>query len=506
MPQREERLRRLEALEAELQRRIAAGEAPQDASATPEQRERQIGRQEPGQNLVPPGAPLDNALPGFQSLREAQERSRQARELGYDTPEQMRFDVLVRHFANGITLGNLDELVGFFSGSEAAAASRAKSAGSRAVAPGTALAGQLLGGAALPLGAARGFARLATSGAVTGGLAGAGNATGTLTERLPEAALGAATGAAFGAAAGGLQALAPRIAHMARNQAAKALGFQQSQLARAGRDEARRVGQVALDEGVLSPFASAETMLGRAEGVQRRAGELLGRIREEVDQISPGESVLPTLRRVAQRLDDWTRGVTDAPVLRRHLNETIQDIVAHADPATGRINAAQLARAKRLLAQKAYSNSLQVPETLGGQLAPRTETARGILQGAEDDLVARVLPERAGEFQRAKDVYGALEKLTNPRFGAIEARANRDLGNNQIFGFTPLVAGTGGAAAFGGPSALGIAAIARLGHQRGNQVTALTANRLARLAASPGVPAASRASALALISQLADED
>jgi hypothetical protein len=208
---------------------------------------------------------------------------------------------------------------------------------------------------------------------------------------------------------------------------------------------------------------------------------------------------------VSQNLDDWTRGTTDAPVLRRHLAETIQDIVAHADPATGRVNAAQLARAKRLLAQRAFSNSLQVPETLGGQLAPRTERARGILQGAEDDLVARALPGRAGEFQRAKDVYGGLEKLTNPRFGATEARANRDLGNNQVFGLTPLVAGAGGSAAGGGLTGLGIAAIARLAHQRGNQIASLTANRLARLAASPGVPAVSRASALALISQLAED-
>jgi len=306
--------------------------------------------------------------------------------------------------------------------------------------------------------------------------------------------LGVGLGAGVGAVG---RAVAGPVKRFAQNQGSRALGFMQSQLRRSGRDEARRVAQVALDEGVLGPLASAEKMVERAENVQAKAGKILGDLRAKIDKLSPGADVRPILEKVRSELDDFLPNTSEAPQLRAHLEETLNDIAAHADPSTGKITATLMARLKKQLAERAFSNALQVPETLGGRLAPRTETARGAVQGAEEALAESALPaDEAAQFGRAKDVYGAMERLTNPTAGATEARAIRDMSGNQVFtlpgmagmvkGDTPLESGV-------------LAAAVRLMHQKGNQINAVGFDRLAKLAESPLVEPSTRAAAQLLL-------
>lgn len=327
---------------------------------------------------------------------------------------------------------------------------------------------------------------------------------------IPALVRAAGTGARFAAGEGigsGIVAALGGAGRFAQNQGAKALGFIQSQLRQSGPESARAVAQTALDTGVLSPLASAETMLGRAENVQAAAGQALEGLRTQIDALSPGQSVLPILRDVSNRLQDWTPGISTAPVLQRHLAETLQDIAAHADPSTGIITATGLARVKKLLADRAYANALQVPETLGGLLGPRTEVARGFVQGAEEAAAAQA---GLGEpFGRAKSLYGAMARLTDPRSGTLTARVARDLGNNQVFSLSGQLGGVTGAVLGGGPggglgAAAGLAGT-RFAYQKGNQIAAVTANRIARLAATPGTPIGVRTAAQLIVQSLQPE-
>lgn len=314
-------------------------------------------------------------------------------------------------------------------------------------------------------------------------------------------AAGEGIGSGIAAAA---RTVVPPLRRFAQTQGAKALGFIGSELRKSGPESARRVAQVALDEGVLGPLANSETMLGRAQGVQDSAGAALGQIRQQIDNLSPGQSVVPILQDVERALRDWRPGISTAPTLQRHLTDTLQDIAAYADPSTGKITAEGLAAVKKLLADRAYANALQVPETLAGALAPRTETARGFVQGAEETAAAGA--GLSVPFQRGKDVYGAMARLTDPRSGALTARVARDLGNNQVFGMGQSLGAIGAAAATSNPVVGGAALLgSRLLYQRGNQISSTAADRIARLAAARNSPAGIRAAAQLILQRLATE-
>jgi hypothetical protein len=314
-----------------------------------------------------------------------------------------------------------------------------------------------------------------------------------------------AAGEGIGSAAARIvSAAAPAVTRFAQNQGAKALGFLGAELRKAGPESARQVAQVALDEGVLSPFSSSETMLARAEGVQDVAGAALKQLRDQIDNLSPGQSVVPILREVSSALRDWRPGVSTEPTLVKHLGDTLQDIASYADPSTGKITAHGLAELKKLLADRAYANALQVPETLGGALAPRTEVARGVVQGAEESAAAGA--GLAAPFQRGKDIYGAMARLTDPRTGTLTSRVARDLGNNQVFGMGQSLAGIAASAATANPVVGGATLLgSRLLYQRGNQISATAANRIAKLAASPGAPAGLRSAAQIILQSLYPE-
>jgi hypothetical protein len=367
-----------------------------------------------------------------------------------------------------------------------------------------------------------------------------------------------AAGEPLGAAAStAAHAMVPPARKFAEEQAAKALGFLYSTLRLAGRDEARRVGRVALDEDVIRGLglASHETLLGRAEGVQDVAGKTLGEIRAEVDQLGAGTStddIVAEIRRVLG--DEIVPGEADEALLRGHLDRTTQDVEAYARegarnaPVVGpegdralwemtprdvqssvvhapsrpegflpgleieqaahleevvralragqqvppevleampelaalfpeNMNASALAELKRTFARRAYGETGRVPETLMGEFAPRTEAARAVVQGAEDDLVARLRPERADEFQDSKDIYGAMERLVDPKHGVTEAAASRALGNNQVFGLSSQLAGLAGRTPLEG--GLGMM-LTKLLWGRGNQMSALASDRLAQ--------------------------
>lgn len=158
--------------------------------------------------------------------------------------------------------------------------------------------------------------------------------------------------------------------------------------------------------------------------------------------------------------------------------KVLADYPELADLAPSKGNASTLARGKKYFGRKTYKDPQE-----RAAYATRDEAARGRLQDAEDRTFARVEQNTgqkglAAEFQRQKDVYGAMERLANEKGGVTESRVARDIGNNQVFGMTPQLAAIGGAVG-GGELPAGITALlSRFLYQRGNQLAGLGADRL----------------------------
>lgn len=343
------------------------------------------------------------------------------------------------------------------------------------------------------------------------GLVGAGAAGGSLAaetvdpsesaaQMMTRAATSGVTGAA-GEGAGALvaasaRAAAPAVRRFAETQGAKALGLIQSGFRRATVPGARAMAREALDAGVITPLASAETMLARATAAGDDAGQALGALRDRIDRISPGENVLPLAAQLQRALTDWQPGTSAEAAFRPHLERVVQDLYAYTSPATGKISAEGLASLKKMLADTVYTDPLLSAAQVTGALRPRTETARGVVQEAEERLARRVLPpDEFAAFGRAKTRYGAMSKAQE----ALEQRLARDVGNNQVFGLSPLLTGIG-ASAYGNPAAGLLAAFGtRFASQRGNQISATAAQRLVDLATSRAASPAARSAAQAIL-------
>lgn len=366
-------------------------------------------------------------------------------------------------------------------------------------------------------------ARLAMAGAAGGGASLASEAIdptpGGLKPALKRAAFASGSsmlGEGIGSGVSyGLSKIAPAISKFAQNQGAKALGLIGGGFRKTGLDPARTMAQEALDAGVISPLASAETMLGRAVPAGDDAGKALGGYRSLIDSLDAGDDVAPIARQLEGALTDWQPGTSAELAFKPHMQRSVKDLEAYADPSTGKIGAESLAKLKKMFSDTVYTDPLISPAQLTGALKPRTETARGVVQGAEEALAGRVLsPDDFGGFQAAKVRYGAMAKAEE----ALKQRAAKDLGNNQVFGLSTQLATLLGATAAGGAAGyaaggdigslgkgLAVGAAARFGYLKGNQITATAANRLAQLAASSNSTLAIRTAAQAIVASLNQE-
>ncbi len=311
------------------------------------------------------------------------------------------------------------------------------------------------------------------------------------------------TGAILGGtelAAGVSAAAAPILRRGAQGQSAKALGLIQGGLKKIGIDRARRIGQVALDQKIVSPLANAETMLRRAGRLSDDAGRALGNLRKVADSLDAGADAVGVASRVEKVLKDWRPGISEEAVLKKHLDDTVNDILVFADPKTGKLNASALAELKKFLGDRIFTNPMVTPQALTGRIKPRTNIARAQIQKAEEDFVKSTLSAKEfNDFIRIKRAYGDLQTAQS----VLKDRIARDLGNNQLFGLSTqlgaITGATAGGGALGGAGAATGAAVTRILHQRGNQFSATALNALSKLAGSRIVDPASRAAALAIL-------
>ncbi len=318
-------------------------------------------------------------------------------------------------------------------------------------------------------------------------------------------ALGAGAGAGgevLGSAAGAtLAKVGPSIGRYAETQAAKALGAIQSELRKLGIGRAREVGREALDSGVVSAFASPETMLKRAEAVNDVAGQTLDRIRNVSDANGGWIGVNNMSARITKELQDWVPGSSVEQAYKAQLGSIVQDVQAYGQG--GVLNASRLAQLKKLVADQVYTDPLISAENLRGVLKPRAELARGALQGAEEEVVEGAAPQLFPDFLANKRTYGATEDMRD----LLTGKFAREEGNRGgIGGMSAMLAGLAGTASGGPAVGMGTALGGRFLSRRGAQISSTAADSLFRLATNPNTTAATRTAAQGILQAAKPED
>lgn len=382
-------------------------------------------------------------------------------------PSISKTESAARGVAKGATLGFDDEIVGGVEALWETAKgnpakfgelykkhrdeSRANSEQARAANPASYTAGEVggaIGSAFVPgMAIAKGasLANAAGRAALIGGAAGAGYSEG---ETVKDVALDAAGGVvAGGVIGGGAHILAPyaaraasavgkKIKGTAGRFAARALGAERGTIKKLGQEKIEAAGRQALDEGVLSPLASADKMASRNAAVGEKGGKMMGKVYDAIDD--KGASTFNPLD-VATKVDDELGGFYRSPINKgeaRQLDNTLESILMRGDKNIPLKEAQVLKQELQKVAN--WKNNLNVTEK-----EKMARSAYKIVSQAIDDAAEKGSKEIGAEglektLQQGKKLFGnskSAEKL-------LENRVAREHGN-KFFGLTDTITGVG---------------------------------------------------------------
>lgn len=321
--------------------------------------------------------------------------------------------------------------------------------------PGTYTTGEVAGGigaAFIPgLGAAKGakLASVAGRAALEGAIQGYGGSEASGLDLAKDTAIGSVIGGTLGAAGGALgnkiesalnaRKLSKNLARMAEEKSALALGANKSDFNTAKKLLAsRKLGRQALDQGIVSPLASTDEMLGRALNLKETGGEGLNSLYSKIDE-SGLSSFSPN--QVADTFESKFAPEYRTPINKAEVGQfenTLQSMKARGDsgidPATGKsiynnIPMSEAQALKNELKSVAYPKGKAPIDPSAKQLmaqdAVRTvdEAMMQSAEGASGKLGA----DMADAFKKSKSQYGtgieaekllmnkqAGEKTTNP--------------------------------------------------------------------------------------------
>ncbi len=292
---------------------------------------------------------------------------------------------------------------------------------------------------------------------------------------VPVAPVSSLVGKAGGAVVEGLESAAAGAENKALGWGSKAMGANQAMLDKLGRDKVHQATRQALDEGVLTPLASAETMAARNEAVGARGGKMMGDVYEAID--SKGASTFnpeSVKGKVAKELEPNYR----TPINKgewSQLDNTLESIAARG---VDNIPMKEAQALKSEIAAVAYPRGAvgTTPKQLMAQDAYR------VINEAIDDA-AEAGAEKIGldglkeVLQKGKKLWGNA-KTTDK---LLSKRLNRDQGNH-LFGLTDYVMGSaehaGGAGI--GPTALAVGA-KKAASKYGPATAAVTLDKVSKL-------------------------
>lgn len=283
----------------------------------------------------------------------------------------------------------------------------------------------------------------------------------------------------------------------ANRKALNALGAMKPQLNALGSEEAQKLGQYALEKGIVSPLASRATMADRVDALRKGAGSNVSGVLDEVDRLALPQERLssevaarnverlasetaqkPALRNIANKFRNEAENIRasaaggEAPggMSLRDFEET----VARPYKQTTNWNA-DIALPKETLKQLPRALESEV-ERVAGQVAQRT---------GKGDLLSR--------YQGAKQDYGKLAELRDIAEEGLKRQAsNHTFSLKDIMLAGPAMAGAASHGAMGGLVGGGASLIgSKLANRFGDQMSATTAAALAKALSSPSQGAAS---------------
>lgn len=354
---------------------------------------------------------------------------------------------------------------------------RAQESAAKAGGPKEFLVGELAGGMMVPVpggAGAKGLKKIAYSaatGGALGGVAGVGNSEAdTVGGVVKDAGIGAAGGAIV---AGGLTSAGVGVRKFmgkAEPAALKAAGAIQRDLKPLSLEERERIGRALLDEKVIKPFASKETILDRAKAAAVPAGEEVGRIVDKA-AATPERITGPAMARKLEPLIEADANVAARDPYRATIQAEIDRLREQA-PGGGR---------QFLSAKDVSNNKRAISGTVNYQAGLReplpNEARRNVasqFRAAEEELIERALgPDELEAFKAAKKTFGDLQAPIK----WAKAGVDQEAGNNKI---GPTAAGAGMAMIAGKPvdlstlTSAGVAAIAlQVAKQRGDAAAAV---------------------------------
>lgn len=356
--------------------------------------------------------------------------------------------------------------------------------------PGTFMASELAGGVANPVGnvgSGATIGKMALSGLATGALGGAGYSEG---EDLADIAMDSAKGGALGAGiAGGLGLAGKALTRgtkaasegsevVADNLAARAIGAERGTIKKFGANKVREAGRRALDEGIVTPLATTDDMIGRNLSAQRKAGDAMSEVYGAIDNAGASSfNPLDAAIKVDDEIGDFWRSPLNKTETKQ-LDNTLESIMMRAYKSDGgNIPITEAQKLKEELGKAAnWKNNVSITDkeriARDAYKIIADEIDNAVEAGAEKVGIAS-LPEK---LKLAKKQFGdsktAQELLTN--------KQAREAGN-KMFGLTDTIAGSGGAVA-GGPvgllgTVLGKKAVEKYGYQTG----AVAADKLSKI-------------------------
>lgn len=231
----------------------------------------------------------------------------------------------------------------------------------------------------------------------------------------------------------------------------RSLGFGKGVLKRIGKERANEVAQEMLEQGVMKPFSSSESMLSRVDDVAESSGKMIGEGMAALDKagiksIDPGKiaqnvysSLKPSYRggayeaqqKIAEEIRDTILAHGKGPIdfkSAQTLKETLQDL-GKFESSTNALKAAMFRKASSAIrkaledavdsAEKSLSSkvtSLAFPKS-SKRIVPEN------LNISPPSLSGIPLSGTLNRYQKAKKTYGAAETAKEALRGRVAGEA-----------------------------------------------------------------------------------
>lgn len=342
------------------------------------------------------------------------------------------------------------------------------------------LTGAALGGAAKGATLADRMISAGKTGAAMGALANPGDTEGEIdplqaTARAKNAAIGGALGVGT---QGAIEALTPAtqkaiswLQAKAGEKATAAIGANKRDLTKLGDQGAQKLGQQALDQGVVGPLSTPKSVLNKVTTLKQGVGQEIGGLIQNADAAG------------AAKIDGTKIGVdllNDPEILSAAKTPGMGGMVAAAQK-----EAETLAQNGEMTLAEAHKLRMDVDKSINFNrkrvdLAPGAQEVlykiRDGLNNAINDSINGVPGVQADALKKANRVYSALSRMQDIAQNRIAMNSA-----NRTIGLTDTIAAVGGMAKGGPPLALALTAMNKAGRTVGSSLQATGYNAAASL-------------------------